>query len=140
MKYSICFSSVKDALSMTCNLATGSWVLAILERRSKSLFLETVALGGMDSDISNEDQCYDLLVENYEECTKGAPSQQQRNGNQRGPSRTAVDRSDWCISKRRIKQPTKSKGAELNGKSWRNVGKTARGFLSQGLRSKNPPD
>ena len=55
---------------MTCNLATGSWFLAIFERLSKSHFLETVALGGMDLDISDEDQCYDLLEGNYEEYTK----------------------------------------------------------------------
>lgn len=117
----------RNALSMTCNLATGSWVLPIFERRSKIHYWETVALDGMESDISDKDQCYKLPVENYEEYTTDAPTQQQRSTNPRGGSRTAGNRSVWCISKRRIRQPTKSKRAELNGKSGKSVGRTARG-------------
>ena len=60
----------RNALSMTCNLATGFWFSTIFDTLSISHFLLTVAPGGMDLDILNFDQRYDLLVERYEEFTK----------------------------------------------------------------------
>lgn len=66
----LAFLVSRSAASMTCNLATGFWLSAIFDRLSTSHFLLTVAPGGMVFDVSNIDQCYDLLVENYEEFTK----------------------------------------------------------------------
>lgn len=55
---------------MTCNLESGSWCRAIWERLSTTHLVGTVASAEIDLDISNEDQRYNLPVNNHEEKTK----------------------------------------------------------------------
>ncbi len=64
------FLKLRIASSMTCNLESGSWCRAIWERLSTTHLVGTVALAEIDLDISNEDQRYNLPVNNHEGKTK----------------------------------------------------------------------
>lgn len=56
------FLELRIASSMTCDLASGFWCRVIWERLSTIYLVGTVALAEMDLDISDKDQCCNVLV------------------------------------------------------------------------------